>query len=415
VPHGDPILQWLVCDGIDAASAWLFSLGVRAGPEESFFAVGRGWRIEPVQALNVLAERFRTLGGTLLTSHALEALASRATGVQGVRCTTAHGSLDIPADAVVLATGGFQGNAELVTRYVVRDATHLALRASPWSTGDGLLAAIDIGAAHSPGLDKFYGHALCAVPEREAAADFRALSQFYGPWSVALDVNGRRFCDESDGAAEEVLNYRLAHQPQGRGWYVIDKAMLAMRPMPGLDLVTSAIVERARAAGASVVEGASVEALGAALARHGVPGAVACGELVRFNAAMIDGADDLVPPRRANRRPLVPPLYAVPVQASITFTMGGLAVDERARVLRRAGSSAIGRRVPAERAHAGTAEAPFEIDAYREATIPGLYAAGCDVGNVHHRGYLGALASGLVIGRVAGQQAAGFAQRAVRA
>jgi succinate dehydrogenase/fumarate reductase flavoprotein subunit len=320
--------------------------------------------------------------------------------------------VDLDADAVVLATGGFQGNPELVTRYIVPDATALALRANPWSTGDGLIAATSIGAAHSPGLDKFYGHALCVVPPRHGTVDFRALSQFYGPWSVALNLEGRRFCDESEGAAEEVLNYRLAHQPCGRGWYVIDEATLDMRPMPGLDLVTSVIVERARSAGATILSGASIEALCRSLAEQGVPAGVARAELQHFNAAMAnDLVDDLAPPRCENRRPLVPPLYAVPVQASITFTMGGLAADERARVLRRAGSSAIGGPLPVERGEIELSDTPLEVDRYRESAIPGLYAAGCDLGNVHHRGYVGGLACGLVAGRTAGREAAKFVRR----
>ncbi len=189
--------------------------------------------------------------------------------------------------------------------------------------------------------------------------------------------------------------------------------MLALRPMPGLDLVTSAIIARARAAGAAVVSADSIDALCAGLAEHGLPASVARAELLHFNAAMIDGrADDLVPFRRGNRRALsVPPFHAMPVKASITFTMGGLQIDEHARVRRRAGSSAIGRAVPAARAIAEIGDLPVEIDDYRETVVVGLYAAGCDVGNVHHRDYLGGLATGLVIGRVAGQQAAAFAKR----
>ena len=107
----------------------------------------------------------------------------------------------------------------------------------------------------------------------------------------------------------------------------------------------------------------------------------------------------------------MPPYHAVQVKASITFTMGGLQIDEHARVRRRSGSSAIGRAVPAARAVAELGELAVEIDDYRETVIPGLYAAGCDVGNIHHRGYAGGLAAGLVVGRVAGQQAATFVNR----
>ena len=413
VPHGDPILQWLVCTGIDSASQWLWAQGVRGGPEEPFFNIGRGWHIEPVQALEALAAKFIAMGGTLLQSWALESIDMDEGRLTGIHCVTPNGNRHLATDALILATGGFQGNQELLARYIVRDPTHLALRASPWSTGDGLIAATLIGAACSPGLDKFYGHALCVLPPSEDPVDFRALSQFYGPASVALNLEGRRFADESDGAAEEVLNYRLSQQTEGRGWYIVDDHLMAQRPMPGLDLVTSAIIARARSAGAEVVSASSIDALSTGLAEHGLPASVVRAELMHFNAAMSDGlADNLTPPRRGNRRALsMPPYHAVQVKASITFTMGGLQIDEHARVRRRSGSSAIGRAVPAARAVAELGELAVEIDDYRETVIPGLYAAGCDVGNIHHRGYAGGLAAGLVVGRVAGQQAATFVNR----
>lgn len=410
--HGDPILQWMVNNGIDAGSAWLFSQGVKGGPEEPFFNVGRGWRIEPAQAIEALTQRFLSLGGNLCLSCPLDTLAVADGRVNGVRCVGANGMIDFVADAVVMATGGFQGNADLVTRYIVPDPTRLRLRASPWSTGDGMLAAAAVGAAQTPGLDKFYGHALCDAPERTGVIDFRALSQYYGRQAVALNLQGRRFCDESEGLGEEILNYHLAHQPDGRGWYVIDEAMLPVQPMQGMDLIVSVILERARSAGANVLVGHSIEALAVELGKQGVPAAVAADELRQFNAAIETGCNDrLWPTRRSNRRPLIPPLYAVPVKAAITFTMGGLAIDEHARVQRRAGSSAIGRVVPPERAHATLSDGPLDLDGYRAMAIPGLYAAGCNVGNVHHKGYLGGLACGLVVGRVAGQQAAAFARR----
>jgi len=410
VPYGDPILQWLVCNGIDSASQWLWAQGVRAGKEKSFFDIGRGWHIEPVQALEALAAKFTAMGGTLLQLCALESIDMDEGRLTGIHCVTPNGNRYIATGALILATGGFQGNQELLSRYIVRDPTNLALRASPWSTGDGLIAATLIGAACSPGLDKFYGHAMCELPPRNVPVDFRAMSQFYGPASVALNLEGRRFADESDGAAEEVLNYRLSQQTEGRGWYVVDDYLMAQRPMPGLDLVTSAIIARARSAGAKVISANSIDELSIRLAEHGLPVSVVRAELVDFNTAMSDGlADNLIPPRRGNRRALsIPPYCAVPVKASITFTMGGLQIDEHARVRRRSGSSAIGRSVPAARAVSELGEVALEIDDYREAVIPGLYAAGCDVGNIHHRGYVGGLAAGLVVGRVAGQQAAIF-------
>ena len=63
---------------------------------------------------------------------------------------------------LVLATGGFQGDAELVERYV-RPTAPLRVRANPWSAGDGLRVALEHGAALTAGLDEFYGRNMADV------------------------------------------------------------------------------------------------------------------------------------------------------------------------------------------------------------------------------------------------------------
>ena len=85
-----------------------------------------------------------------------------------------------------------------------------------------------------------------------------------------------------EGAAEEVLNYRLAQQTEGRGWCVVDDYLMAQRPMPGLDLVTSAIIARARSAGAKVVSANSLDELRTKLAEHGLPASVVMGGVDGF-------------------------------------------------------------------------------------------------------------------------------------
>jgi predicted oxidoreductase len=73
-----------------------------------------------------------------------------------------------------------------------------------------------------------------------------------------------------------------------------------------------------------------------------------------------------------------PPFAAVRVQAGVTHTIGGLRVDTSARVLDGGG-----------------------------APIPGVYAAGADVGGISTGGYASGLASALVLGLTAAETAAG--------
>lgn len=89
-----------------------------------------------------------------------------------------------------------------------------------------------------------------------------------------------------------------------------------------------------------------------------------------------------------------PPFTAALVRAAITFTCGGLAVDLDMRVLRRAASISL---LPLVKAPA---------DELQVGTVPGLFAAGCDVGGVSGRSYMGGLAQALVTGLVACTQAA---------
>ena len=73
---------------------------------------------------------------------------------------------------------------------------------------------------------------------------------------MAVDAYGRRFADESEGTGEEVLNQRLAAQPGGIGWYVIDHAIARMN-VKGRDMQISAILDRAPALAVDAVPAGS--------------------------------------------------------------------------------------------------------------------------------------------------------------
>jgi succinate dehydrogenase/fumarate reductase flavoprotein subunit len=411
IPDGDAALQWMVYDTIDDARTWLAAHGAELGPDEPMLGYGRGRSMNPPQAVAALTDRFQRLGGTLQLETALESLVERDGDVCGVRVSRDGRVWEEAAGAVVLATGGFQGNPELLARYVLPNPGNVYLRANPWSTGDAFIAAMQIGAAASAGLDTFYGHALTAPPARFSKLEFRDVTQYYGQAAVALNMRGKRFADETEGNGEEVLNQRLVHQPGGRGFYIIDQDVLVSMPMQGLEIVTETIIARARAAGAPVVQADTLEDLCRGLARSGMPEQQALRTLQEFNALTAAGrAAELEPARRARQKPLAaPPYYAVPVKGAITFTMGGLRTDERARVLRRSGSTSPVAATPVERAFADLAAGSIAIGAdYRQMPIKGLFAAGCDVGNISNFEYMGGLATALATGCTAGREAARF-------
>ncbi len=410
VPDGDPALQWLVFDSIDESRAWLQTLGVRLGPlEEHVLEHGRGKSVEPAQMIDALATRFSALGGETLLETALESLILSGGVVRGVRTLRDGRVAELPGGAVILATGGFQGNPELLARYVLDDPDNLVLRANAWSTGDGFIAATQAGAAVSPGLDNFYGHALAAPPARYSNFQFRDATQYHGRLCVALNLDGVRFADETSGTGEEALNQHLARQRGGRGVYIVDDDAMEQHPNQGRETITRTILARAQSMGGTVIEAATLEELCRGLPAIGVSAERALASLREFNAAMQAGrADALDPARLRFRKPLVkPPFHAVAVKAAITFTTGGLQVDERARVLWRAGGTSPFAQVPQSRAYAETGRSVVAIGSdYRQMPIRGLYAAGNDAGNISHFGYLGGLASALTVGRTAGANAA---------
>jgi succinate dehydrogenase/fumarate reductase flavoprotein subunit len=233
---------------------------------------------------------------------------------------------------VMLATGGFQGARELVRRFV-QPGGELLLRANPWSAGDGMAYGVDRGAGLSTGLDEFYGRALPAPPARITEDRFVSLAQVYGRYALVLDEAGEEFAPDPVSWSEVDLVQAIARRPEARAWYVVDEPTLRLRVR---DRTVAEVIESAREAGGTVVLPA-------------------------------DLPFELPDSYR----------YAVHVQAAITHTIGGLRVDERARVLDASGSP-----------------------------IDGLFAAGADVGGISTGGYASGLAAALVLGLVAAEEAA---------
>jgi hypothetical protein len=236
------------------------------------------------------------------------------------------------AEPLLLATGGFQGSRELVHEHI-RPAGELMLRANRWSAGAGLRIGRARGGATSTALDEFFGRAMPAPPARVDEDEFVRLAQLYGRFALVLDEEGREFAPEPVSWSENDLVQAIARRPGATAWYVVDDATLELEQR-GRTVRES--VEAARQAG---------------------------GEVLLTNELGVDVPDTY--------------RYAVHVVAGITHTIGGLRVDEAARVLRDDGTP-----------------------------VDGLYAAGADAGGISGGGYASGLASALVFGRIAAETAA---------
>ena len=369
-PGGDVVLQKQILDRLGSGLGWLESAGGVLLSRETGNPLTFGARFEPGQTVAALAERILASGAEILTGTALEALTEDAGRITGVRASSPGRKVDYAADAVVLASGGFAANPDLVGRYIIGGAGRMAVRAHPRSTGDGFLAALEKGALASAGLDEFYGRNLPAPPAAFPPERFVEVSQLYGRHAVAVNARGERYADEGADWSETALTRATAHQPGLYAYYVLDAAGLRVRVR---EQTVGDMVETARNSGGTVVEAASLEGLADRLRELELPRDALFRTLEEYNAAVASGTE-ISPPRTGPAGPLrEPPFVAVKVAPYITHTVGGLVVDARCRVLR-------------------------EVDA---GPIPGLYAAGVEVGGVSTGGYTSGLASALVFGRTA--------------
>ena len=192
---------------------------------------------------------------------------------------------------------------------------------------------------------------------------------------MAINYNGERYADEAAGWSETALTEATARQPGLRAWYILDAT--ALRECVR-DRTVEEMVETARHVGGTVLQAESLDELAQRLAQRGVPQLNVLRTLNEYNTAIAEGKGGTLSPRRSDpAAPVqVPPFVAVEVAPAITHTIGGLAVDEGCRVLRRP-----------------------------DRPIRGLYAAGVEVGGVSVGGYTSGLAAALVFGKVAAESA----------
>jgi len=375
--HALESVEWLVAHGIefesyadDPASQYTFR------PRRSFDHAqawpGGGSHL----AMRRLQGSVLAAGGEVRTDTKAVGLIEDGGSVAGVEVRGERGGEVLAAGRVVLADGGFQANPMLVEAHIGRFAERVVLRGARGGTGDALRMAVAIG-AKAVGMAGFYGHCL----HREALENDRL---WPGPvldmlieGGVLVDRRGSRFMDEARGGIAAANVVAGSDDPLGT-WVITDldswettarnyvlRLPVAL-PNPELERRGATLVRADDAVGLATSTGMSQEALS--------------GELAAVAAALAAGrGGDLPVPRGGDVRPLRPPYLAIPMVPGITFTMGGLLVDDRARVL-------------------DTEERP----------IPGLYAAGGTMGGLQgggpRGGYLGGLLEALVFGRIAGGQ-----------
>jgi fumarate reductase flavoprotein subunit len=222
-PEGDPELQRTLWEGLDQALRWLESLGAPVLQRETGNPLTCGWRFEPRGLCAALLE---AAGGARLREPLLELP---------------------PGPPVVLATGGFQADRELVRRHVTAQADHLLLRAAPWSSGDGLRLGLSAGARPSAGMSEFYGRNMPAPPARVDEEGFVSLAQLYARHAQVENEHGQTYVPRT-WSEVDVVQW-TARQPRARARYVVSGEALEERVR---DRSVGAMIAAAERAGASV-------------------------------------------------------------------------------------------------------------------------------------------------------------------
>ena len=138
--------------------------------------------------------------GAIMTNFAARELIVRDGRVRGLAGTRDGKPATLEARrGVVLATGGYEGNAELVRRYESLPGWRSMFPDSV--TGDGMIMAAELGAAIHRMAENFFVFLGYEIPGEGAGAAprFRMVghTELSFPHGMVVNRAGRRFCDES--------------------------------------------------------------------------------------------------------------------------------------------------------------------------------------------------------------------------
>lgn len=378
----DPELITTITDHAGPTLQWLKTFGVRFDFQPSYFITTCTTRISPVGGglalVEALAAAAEKKGASFFYRTTARSLVSDGSGrVCGVLAVGEHNhATQFNAKAVVLGSGGFQGNPEMLTHYLGPKARYLrpVARGGYHNKGEGIRMAMAVGAATSGDFGQVHAEPL---DPRSGAPEPIVLVFNYG---ILVNKRGERFIDEAPSTVDatyEAITRRILEEPEGIAWAVLDAGI--------------ADVPNWKKSVRSDQPPVTADALDELAGKIGVPAAALRKTIDEFNGACRDGkfdplatdglktADGYAPPKTNWARPIAKgPYLAYPLICGNCFTFGGIKVNKRSEVVNADGE-----------------------------TIPGLYAAG-EMTGLYYGTYTGATSvlRGAVFGRIAGQQAA---------
>ena len=368
----DPELVETLCSNSADAIDWLDEHGIPLHNVASFGGASVKRIHRPVDAdgktisvgsymIPLLQENCEKAGVQILLNTTANEILTDANGAAvGVKATGASGeTVTVNAKAVVLTTGGFGANLDMVTEYKPELKGFMTTNAAG-AQGQGIEMATAIGAG-TVDMDQIQIH-----PTVEANTAALITEGLRGDGAVLINAEGKRFIDEV--GTRDVVSAAEIAQTGSYSWLVVDQAMVD----------ASSVIQGYIKKGYTVT-GETYEELGKAM---GVDEAAFAETMNTWNG-YVDAKNDPDFGRTSFANKLdTAPYYAIKVTAGVHHTMGGLTINTNTEVLKEDGS-----------------------------VIPGLFAAGEVTGGVHGANRLGgnAVADFTVFGRIAGKAASDYA------
>lgn len=277
--------------------------------------------------------------------------------VVGVNVENADGGrFVVNAESVILATGGFGANMEMVKQY---DETKVGFETTnhPGALGSGIQMAVEVGAALYQ-MEEIQIH-----PTTQPGTGYLYTEGLRGDGAILVNKEAVRFTDEL--LTRDVVSANIIAQTDSVAYLIVNQELVDQNAS------MAGYIEKGHA-----LEGDSIEALAAELA---LDAATLQATLDTYNDAQASGVDEEFGRANMTMSLATGPYYALAVTPSIHHTMGGLKINTDTNVLNEAG----------------------EI-------IPGLFAAGEVAGGVHGGNRIGgnAVLDIIVFGRIAGQNSA---------
>ena len=354
VDHAAATLAWLSSLGAD-----LTDVGLMGGSSVKRTHRPKGGTAIGPHLMKVLKEASSKSNIEIRTSNKVLGLLSEAGTVKGVTVENADGSTyRLQAKAVVIATGGFGANLEMVTSYQPSLAGFATLN-HPGATGDAFSWLADVGGSTIQ-MEYIQIH-----PTAEADNHLLITEAVRGNGAILVNRAGNRFVNEME--TRDVVSAAILNQENADAYLVFDQSVRS-----SLSSIETYADQHL------LTEGNDLDALAS---KAGLPASTFRATMARYAAIQKAGIDKDFG-RNSTQMPTpleTPPFYAIRVKPAIHHTMGGIKVDAGLHVLRADGTP-----------------------------VPGLFAAGEVTGGFHGANRLGGngVADIVVNGKIAGQNAA---------